>query len=120
VSSHNDASSGLMLVTAGIDVGSAPRARESILEQIEVVRQGDFSDEEFEMTLGAWDSRLRMIQDSPASLAEFDLTSRLCGREPDLDALRGRIAAVTRDGVVEAARRLELDLVYLMAPEEAS
>ncbi|MGE4603060.1 MAG: insulinase family protein [Planctomycetota bacterium] len=120
VNSHNDASSGLMLVSAGIDVGSAPRARESILEQIEVVRQGEFSAEEFDMTLSAWDSRLRMIQDSPASLAEFDLTSRLCGREPDLDALRGRIAAVTREGVVEAARRLELDLVYLMAPEEAS
>jgi predicted Zn-dependent peptidase len=120
VNSHNDASSGLMLVSAGIDVGSAPRARESILEQIEVVRQGEFSAEEFDMTLSAWDSRLRMIQDSPASLAEFDLTSRLCGREPDLDALRGRIAAVTREGVVEAAQRLELDLVYLMAPEEAS
>ena len=120
VNSHNDGSSGLLLVSAGIDVATAPRARESILEQIEVVRQGGFSDEEFEMTLSAWDSRLRMVQDSPASLAEFDLNSRLCGREPDLDTLRSRIAAVTRDGVVEAARRLELDLVYLMAPEEAS
>lgn len=120
VHSHNDGSSGLMFVNAGIDVDTAPRARTSILEQIENVQQGRFDDELLEMTLQAWDSRLRMIQDSPASLAEFDLISRITGREPDLDRLRSRIAEVSRDGVVEAANRLDLDLVYLMAPEEAS
>ncbi len=119
VQSHNDGSSGLMIINAGIDGDSAPRARISILEQVEKVRQGQFDDEVLEMTLQAWDSRLRMIKDSPASLAEFDLISRITGREQDLDSLRNRIAAVTKEGVVEAARRIELDLVYLMAPEEA-
>ena len=105
---------------AGIDVDSAPQARRSILEQVEMVRQGRFSDEVLEMTRQSWDSSLRMIQDSPASLAEFDLRSRVTGRETDLAGLRYRIAAVTKDGVVEVAQRIELDLVYLMAPEEAS
>ena len=120
VHSYNDGSTGLMFIHAGIDVDSAPQARRSILEQVEMVRQGRFSDEVLEMTRQSWDSSLRMIQDSPASLAEFDLRSRVTGREADLAGLRNRIAAVTKDGVVEVAQRIELDLVYLMAPEEAS
>jgi len=70
------------------------------------------------MTLDAWDSRLRMTQDSPASLAEFDLVSRLVGRDPTIDGMRERVSSVTREGVIEAANRLETDLIYLLSPED--
>ncbi|MBT5738945.1 MAG: insulinase family protein [Planctomycetes bacterium] len=118
VNSLFDGSSGLMLVNAGIDGDTATRTRESILEQIDVVKRGEFSAEEFQMTLDAWDSRLRMTQDSPASLAEFDLVSRLVGRDPTIDGLRERVSCVTREGVIEAANRLETDLIYLLSPED--
>ena len=113
-----DGSSGMMLVNAGIDGDTAIQTRESILEQIDVVKRGEFSADEFQMTLDAWDSRLRMTQDSPASLAEFDLVSRLIGRDPTIDGLRERVSRVTREGVIEAANRLETDLIYLLSPED--
>ena len=108
----------MMFISAGIDGDSTERARDSILEQVEVMKRGEFSPEELQMTLNAWESRLRMIQDSPASLAEFDLISRLVDRQPSVEALREKVATVTRDEVVEAANRLQPDLVYLLTPEE--
>ena len=118
IGSHVEGSNGLMCISAGIDGDSTERARDSILEQIEVMKRGEFSAEELQMTLNAWESRLRMIQDSPASLAEFDLISRLVDRQPSVEALREKVATVTRDEVVEAANRLQPDLVYLLTPEE--
>ena len=119
VNSLFDGSSGLMLVNAGIDGDTAIQTQESILEQIDVVKRGEFSDDEFQMTLDAWDSRLSMTQDSPSSLAEFDLVSRLVGRDPTIEGLRERVARVTRESVIEAAKRIDTDLIYLLSPEEA-
>ncbi|HIO66659.1 MAG TPA: insulinase family protein [Planctomycetes bacterium] len=120
INSHIDGSAGLMLVSAGIDGDAASRTRESIFEQIDVVKMGGFTDEEFQMTIDSWDSRLRMATDSPAAMAEFDLVSRLVGRDPDIDQLRHRVAQVTREAVVEAAGYLQPDLVYLLAPRQGT
>ena len=118
INSHIDGSAGLMLVSAGIDGDAASRTRESIFEQIDVVKMGSFSDEEFQMTIDSWDSRLRMATDSPVAMAEFDLVSRLVGRNPDIEQLRQRVAQVSREAVVEAARLLQPDLVYLLSPQK--
>jgi len=120
INSHIDGSAGLMLVSAGIDGDAASRTRESIFEQIDVVKMGGFTDEEFQMTIDSWDSRLRMATDSPAAMAEFDLVSRLIGRDPDIEQLRHRVAQVTREAVVEAAGYLQPDLVYLLAPRQGT
>ena len=109
-----------MTIGSGVDGDAADRARESILEQVEFVKAGKFSDEEFGMTMSAWDSRLRMVQDSPGALADFDLRSRISKRDPSIEALRSRIAGVKREDVVEAMELLHLDMTYLLAPEETN
>ena len=120
IHSNVDNNTGLMTIGSGVDGDAADRARESILEQVEFVKAGKFSDEEFGMTMSAWDSRLRMVQDSPGALADFDLRSRISKRDPSIEALRSRIAGVKREDVVEAMELLHLDMTYLLAPEESN
>ena len=109
-----------MFITAGVDHDSVGKATDGISEQIDFVRGGEFSEEEYLMTLSALDSRLRMVQDSPAALADYDLRTRLSGKSPGLEDLRKRVAAVTRDDVVAALELVHPDVTFLLAPEEDS
>ena len=120
IHSQIDSNMGMMFISSGVDHDTVGQAREGISRQIEFVRKGEFSDEEFSMTLAAIDSRLRMVQDSPAALADYDLRCRLSDRTPGLEELRGRVASVTRDEVVAAMELIHPDLTYVLAPEESS
>ena len=120
IHSQVDSNMGMMFISSGVDAEKVGQAQEGIRKQLEFVRNGEFSDEEFTMTLAAIDSRLRMVQDSPAALADYDLRSRLSGRKPGLEDLRKRVASVTRDEVVAAMELIHPDLTYVLAPEESS
>ena len=74
---------------------------------------------ELDATRLAFESRLLMLEDSPEALMDIDLSWRLSGAVYDHDRYRERIASVTRDSVVEAARRLQLDTVYSLRPKGA-
>ncbi|OUU21450.1 MAG: hypothetical protein CBC13_08995 [Planctomycetia bacterium TMED53] len=120
IHSQVDSNIGMMFITAGVDHDSVGKATDGISEQIDFVRGGEFSEEEYLMTLSALDSRLRMVQDSPAALADYDLRTRLSGKSPGLEDLRKRVAAVTRDDVVAALELVHPDVTFLLAPEEDS
>lgn len=120
INSQVDSNMGMMFVTSGVDHDSVEKAQAGIDQQIDFVRKGEFSDEEFSMTLAALDSRLRMVQDSPAALADYDLRTRLSGRTPSLEDLRGRVAAVAREDVVSAMELVHPDLTFILAPEDMS
>ena len=120
IHSQVDSNMGMMFISSGVDHDTVDQARTGIEKQLAFVRNGEFSEEEFEMTLAAIDSRLRMVQDSPAALADYDLRSRLSGRNPGLEKLRKRVASVTRDEVVAAMELVHPDLTYVLAPEESS
>ena len=120
ISSQVDSNLGMMFISAGVDHETVEKANSGIGKQIEIVRGGEFSEEEFSMTLAGIDSRLRMVQDSPAGLADFDLRSRLSGRSPSLEELREKVARVTRQDVVAAMELVHPDVTFILAPEENS
>ena len=55
-----------------------------------------------------------MLEDSVGNLVEVDFVWDLHGRSFELESYREALAAVSPDRVAEAARRLELDSIYLL------
>ncbi|MGA1489040.1 MAG: insulinase family protein, partial [Planctomycetota bacterium] len=117
-SSFLERSQAMMFISSGIELARFEEARDLIGVQIADVAAGRFSDEELTATKVALESRLRMIDDSPAALMDIDLSWLLNGVAADLTEYRRRIAAVTREDVVAAFAKVRPDVIYLLAPEE--
>jgi len=109
---------GLLLVTSGVDPKNEERARDEILAQFEAVRAGDISDEELEGARRSSLASLRAVQDAPGLLEDFYLTRAIEGLDYDPAFLMGELEKVTRDDVVRAAQKTQLDTVFLLRGSE--
>lgn len=117
IGSELDRSQGLLFISAGIEVEKAEQARNLIEKQVHDLQAGDFTDDDLLATQAAFLGRLSMLEDNPAAFMGIDLTWRLAGGRYDHDSYCKSLQQVTRDQVVEAAGRLELDTVYLLRPD---
>ena len=117
-SSALDELKGVMLVGSGIDFDKYEPARSEILSQLDEIRAGNITEEEFAGAKKDVASSLLAVPDSPAALESFYLRQTVQG----LDAAPEDIAAltdfVTAEQVAELARGVELDAVYFLKGEE--
>ncbi len=113
-SSGVDFSKGLLVITAGIDVGKYEPARRTILEQLDALKQGDISDEEMDKTRASLLNRIRTRDDSPSTRLAVLHEQAAAGRAWSSAELMERYAAVTRESAAAAARLIGLDTVYFL------
>ena len=109
---------GLMFMFAGIDAENADKTRDMCLAQLEAIRQGEVSPDELDNTVAAFRQAYRGILDRPTSLMNFDYLMSVHGGSGTPEDAIAAVAGVTREGIQAAARRVRLDTVYLLAPEE--
>lgn len=119
IGSHLERSQGLLFINAGVAPEKGTAALDLIQVQLRDLQAGEFSDEELLATQAAFDSRLAILEDTPAALIGVDLTWQLSHVTYDQLAYRASLARVTREHVVEAARRVELDTIFRLEPVES-
>lgn len=105
---------GVMVISAGIEFDQFETARDEILRQLDLVRRGEITREELESARLYLISSLRAGTDSPARLDDHALGQVILGRQETMDQLAGRLRAVTKDDVAEAAQRVALDTIYFL------
>lgn len=116
-SSSIERTKGLVFIQSGIEKENYEKARDLILEQLEAIRRGEITDEEVESTRRAMQLNYRSLLDRPAQLANSVYILRLAGRDMPLEDLAHRVESVTKDEMVEAAKRIWLDTVYFLEPD---
>lgn len=116
-SARLDRNKGLLMVQSGIERKNKDAAFDEIQKQLQVMQNGEFTDEEFAASKAALCDAFRGIDDTPEGLdAYYAMSPDGAVRTPE-DMVKG-LAAVTREDVVRAAKRLTLDTVYLLAGKE--
>lgn len=113
-SSACDSFKGVMLVSSGVAPADRERAQTEILAQLDAVRRGEISDEEFQAARTYLAGALRAATDSPGALEEFYLSQTLKGLDYGPAELAALCEMVTREDVVAIARGVELDAVYFL------
>lgn len=116
--SSYDRLKGILLIDSGVEEANAEKARAEILRQLEAVRQGDFTDEDLESARLSACSAFASVEDSQPSQAGWYLGQSLLPQVTTPAQAAEEIAAVTRKRVMEAARRVTLGCVYLLAGTE--
>lgn len=113
-SSSIDKHKGIMVVGSGIEFDKYEVAKEGILQQLELCKQGDISEEELDSAKNYLISALRTNHDSPGQMDDFVISQIIAGRTESVDEMIHQIEAVTVAQVTEAAATLKLDTVYFL------
>ena len=105
---------GILTVSAGIDFDKEEKTRKEILRQLELMQQGEITEEEMKAAKQALYSGLRAVADSPGSLESYYSTSCLSGLNLDANQYILAVSKVTAQQVMEAARTLQLNSSYFL------
>ena len=105
---------GLLFIASGIAVEKYSDALKINLDQVEAMRRGEFSDEELSATVSTIHNQNLMLEDNYSGLAEVDFVRGLHGCSMDLPAFREKLTRVSRDEIVDVARRLKHDTTYFL------
>ncbi len=109
---------GLVLVSSGIEFDKYRQARDEIMTQLDDIRAGKIEDWELEGARRTVVSSHLAALDDQARQEEFWLGQAAAGLDDTPEELAARFENVTREQVMAAAQRLELDTIYFLKGKE--
>jgi predicted Zn-dependent peptidase len=112
--SSPDFSKGLLTVQSGIEVKNREIAEKAIFEQLEAVRAGNFTEDEYNGALLGLINSYRELSDSARSLEKWYLGRLLDKAGGDPDDVIERLSKVTREEIIAAAKKATLDTIYFL------
>lgn len=105
---------GLIVVQSGIENANRQRVLDEVANQLEIMKRGEFTDEEFNASKTAICDALSGALDTTDSIGAF-LSRKIKDDEIlPIEESVARYKAVTREDVVRAANRVSLDTVYTL------
>ncbi|MBQ7123750.1 MAG: insulinase family protein [Oscillospiraceae bacterium] len=112
--SHFERSSGVLIVDCGIEFENREAAQKEIIRQLELVAEGDFTDEEFENTEGAIANSLGSVGDTLYSVEGWYMSGIVENNvvTPEEDAKA--IAEITKEDVMKSAEKAKLAAVFFL------
>lgn len=109
---------GLLCVISGVEFENFETALEEILAQLDAIRAGDISPEEFAAARACVVSDLLTTADSPGALEGFWLRQTLMGLEYGPEEMAALAEEVTVDQLVSIARGIECDTIYFLTGKD--
>ena len=110
-------SKGIAFVDCGVEHQNIEKAKEEILNQLDQIRKGNFTDEDLNYAKLSMVNAFRSAGDSAPSIEGWYLSQVLYGTERSPEMEGEVIAAIDKDAVIAAANRMQLDTVYLLTDE---
>ncbi|THE14534.1 insulinase family protein [Bacillus timonensis] len=105
---------GLLMVMSGIDVSNYDRAVTIIKEQMQAMIDGDFTDEIMTQTKAVIRNQLLETIDTSRGIAEVLYHNVVSSKPRKLDDWISGIETVTKEEVVNVAKKIELDTIYFL------
>lgn len=106
-----------MFVDSGVDAANEQLARQEILHQLDLLKKGDFTDEELENCKKSLRSSLRIVTDVSEDFNSWNYLRSLRGIDITPEQEIALVNEVTRERVIKAANGFIPDCVYVLEPE---
>ena len=105
---------GVLIVDSGVEHENIEKARVEIINQLNEVSSGNFTEEETNNSLLSLINNHKAVNDSPYALANWYLRQAYNGTTFTPEQEIDRIKSVTRDDIITAAKSFKLDTVYVL------
>ena len=113
-------SKGTMLVDSGVEKENTDKLTGEVINQLNMLKKGDFTDEELLNTKLYMINSVKSVNDSPNQIVNWYFSGLCTGEMISPEEYIRRIMAVTREEVTEAANSFEPDTIYVMAAKEGT
>lgn len=110
---------GLMMVMSGIDHNHYDQAVNIIKEQMQAMKNGDFTDQELEQTKAVIKNQLLETIDTSRGMVEILYHNVVSHTNIALSDWIEKMDQTTREQIVKAAQKIELDTIYFLTGTEA-
>lgn len=114
-----DRLTGLMMVDSGVEKANKAKAYDEILRQLDVMKRGEFTDEEVTATRLLLQTSLNSVGDSLGAIDEWYMAQTLSGMSASPEEESRLMDEVTREDIIKAAQQVTLDTVYFLTGKEA-
>ena len=109
---------GLITVDSGVEAENADKAKAEILNQLDSVKKGEFTDFEYEASLKSIRDSLNSYNDSQVTLDTWYALKAGNKTLYSPEEIGERVAKITREEIVNAAKGVKLHTVYRLLPKE--
>ena len=105
---------GIMIIESGVETANIEAAKTAILNEIEDMKNGNISDFEINSAKLAIVNSFRSIVDTVTGITSWYSTQLMDASVDTPEQAAAKINAVTKDEIIEAAKKLQLDTVYVL------
>lgn len=112
--SRVDAFKGILYVQSGVDAANAERAEAAILDQLNAVKQGDFTEKDQDAARVSMRNSYLSVEDDPALLQAWYFRELLRGTLRTPQEVAKTLEGYTKAELVNAFSGVSLDTVYLL------
>lgn len=110
---------GLLLVESGVEKENTDKTEKAVIEQLLAVKNGEFSDFEFQSSLKSIRDSLSTYNDSQNSLDVWYSVKAYNKELYSPEDIAERISEITRADIIKTANGVNLHTVYKLLPQEA-
>ena len=107
----------IMIVRSGVEFENFGKAYDEIMLQQKMMTDGDFTDEEIENAKRQLIAAYRSNLDSIGLMAEYYIMQILLETDISIEQMCQEVGSVSREKIIEAAKRMKLDTVYYIDKE---
>ena len=105
---------GIMFVQSGIESYNEEKAKNAILEQLEEIKKGNFTDSDIESSVRALEDSFKSVTDSAEALESWYMSQCVSGEYLAPDVFIESFKAVTREDIIKVAKDVTLDTVFML------
>ena len=103
-----------IFINCGIEIKNYEKALNKIREQLEDMKNGNFTDEDIENSKKVIISTIKSIDDEQDTEITYFLGQELTNNETTLEEYIHEIEKVTRDNIVDIAKRTNINTIYFL------
>ena len=109
----------VILIQTGIEIENYDKAVKIIEEQLEDMKNGKISDDEFNSAKQLIVSSIELIEESKEDMITFYFDQNLFEEHLNITEYKEMIKKVTKDDVIKVAQKVKEDTIYFLTNESA-
>ncbi len=105
---------GIMLVQSGIESANEEKAKNAIIQQLEDIKNGSFTQEDIDASVKALKDSFQSVTDSPEALDSWFMSQCVSGAYKYPEQFIEDFKRVTKEGIMKAAQEVTLDTIFML------
>ena len=105
---------GNIIIRAGIEIENKEKALEITKQQLEAMKQGDFTEDDIDNAKKYMINGIKTVEEGQDTEITYYIGQELSDLHTSLEEYQKQIEAVTKEDIIEVANKVEINTIYFL------